>query len=129
MLLDQLVLEPVASDDRDVALNYLSLLPGALDRALPREGSGGGRSLPATVSVDEPHMLLSLLPIALPPYAVGSEVPGTPYRLEALLGMGGFGAVYRASTRTLQHLPLAVKFCLDPTLAQALNRERDNLQR
>src|SRR5205823_561310 len=36
---------------------------------------------------------------------------------------------YRASTRTLQHLPLAIKFCLDPALTQALNRERANLER
>jgi hypothetical protein len=49
--------------------------------------------------------------------------------LEQLLGSGGFGAVYRASTRSLQHLPLAIKFCLDPGLAAALHRERANLER
>jgi serine/threonine protein kinase len=112
-----------------VAISYLSLLPGALDRALPRDMAGGGRAIPPTVSEAEAHQLLSLMPISLPPYPVGSEVPGTPYRLEALLGSGGFGAVYRASTRSLQHLPLAVKFCLDPNLAQALHRERSNLER
>jgi tRNA A-37 threonylcarbamoyl transferase component Bud32 len=127
-LLDRLVLEELDPADRAVALDYLSLLPGALDRALPRD-AGGGRSIPPTVSFDHAQLLLSLLPMTLPPYPVGCEVPGTPYRLEALLGSGGFGAVYRASTRSLQHLPLAVKFCLDPGLAQALNRERSNLER
>jgi serine/threonine protein kinase len=127
-LLDRLVLQPISQADRDVVVGYLSLLPGALDRALPRDVAGV-RALPPTVSLDEAQLLLSLLPLTLPPYPVGSEVPGTPYRLDALLGQGGFGAVYRASTRTLQHLPLAVKFCLEPTLRQALERERTNLER
>src|SRR5262249_12406311 len=52
-----------------------------------------------------------------------------PYRLEQLLGMGGFGAVYRASAAGLQHLPLAIKFCLDPSMLHALQLERDNLER
>jgi serine/threonine protein kinase len=127
-LIDRLALEPLDPADRAVAVDYLSLLPGALDRALPRD-SAGVRSLPPTVSLDEAQQLLTLLPVNLPPYPVGSEVPGTPYRLESLLGSGGFGAVYRASTRSLQHLPLAIKFCLDPALTQALNRERANLER
>jgi serine/threonine protein kinase len=128
-LLDELALEPLAAADREVALSYLSLLPGALDRALPRAPGTAARSLPPTMSFDEPVQMLSLLPLTLPPYPVGSEVPGTPYRLEGLLGTGGFGAVYRASTRSLQHLPLAIKFCLDPALAQSLQRERANLER
>jgi serine/threonine protein kinase len=127
-LIDRLALEPLDQADRAVAVDYLSLLPGAIDRALPRDASGN-RSVPPTISLQEPCLMLSLLPVNLPPYHVGEEVPGTPYRLDALLGSGGFGAVYRASTRSLQHLPLAVKFCLDPTLAQALHRERSNLER
>ena len=128
-ILDRIVLEPIAPADRDLALSYLTLLPGSIDRALCRPSPSGARSLPQTISVEEPRQLLSLLPLTLPPYAIGAEVPGTPYRLDALLGTGGFGAVYRASTRSLQHLPLAIKFCLDSGLALALHRERDNLER
>lgn len=128
-MLDQLLIEPIAPADKEIALSYLSLLPGALDRALPREIGTGLRSLPQTMSFDEPVQLLSLLPMTLPPYPVGSDVPNTPYRLDGLLGTGGFGAVYRASTRSLQHLPLAIKFCLDRTLVQSLQRERSNLER
>jgi serine/threonine protein kinase len=122
-------LAPDASpEDRSVALEYLSIIPGALDRALPRS-TGGQRSLAPTVTFDEPQLLLQLLPADRPPYPVPSDLPGTPYRLLQLLGSGGFGAVYRATTHSLQHLPLAVKFCLDPTLAAALHRERSNLER
>ncbi len=128
-LIDELVLEPIDAADREVAISYLSLLPLALDRALPRQANTGLRSLPPTISFDEPAQLLSLLPMTLPPYPVGAEVPDTPYKLDALLGCGGFGAVYRASTRTLQHLPLAIKFCLDPALAKSLQREQTNLER
>jgi serine/threonine protein kinase len=49
--------------------------------------------------------------------------------LEALLGTGGFGAVYRATDPNLQHLPLAVKFCLDAKMKDTLRQERDNLER
>ena len=56
-------------------------------------------------------------------------MPGTPYRLAELIGSGGFGAVYRAVSPTLQHLPLAIKFCLDRSLLPALNQERSNLER
>jgi serine/threonine protein kinase len=122
-------LAPDASpEDRSVALEYLSIIPGALDRALPRT-PGGQRSLPPTATFDEPQLMLQLLPADLPPYPVPSDLPGTPYRLQQLLGSGGFGAVYRATTHTLQHLPLAIKFCLDPALAAALHRERSNLER
>jgi serine/threonine protein kinase len=122
-------LAPDASpEDRSVALEYLSIIPGALDRALPRS-TGGQRSLPPTATFDEPQLLLQLLPADMPPYPVPSDLPGTPYRLLQLLGSGGFGAVYRATTHTLQHLPLAIKFCLDPALAAALHRERSNLER
>jgi serine/threonine protein kinase len=114
--------------DLSVALEYLSSLPKSLSRALVLEVAGQ-RSLPPTVTWEDTHSLLQLLPQDIPPYAASAELPGTPYRLEELLGSGGFGAVYRASSPTLQHLPLAIKFCLDRSLLPALNLERSNLER
>jgi len=114
--------------DLSIALEYLCSLPTSMSRAMVLD-LAGQRSMPATVSWDEAHTLLQLLPQEIPPYAAASELPGTPYRLEELLGTGGFGAVYRASSPTLQHLPLAIKFCLDRSLLPALTLERTNLER
>jgi serine/threonine protein kinase len=116
-------------EDLAFALEYLSAIPGTLDRALVRDTATGAVAVPPTVSYDEPHLLLQLLPTDVPPYPVPSDLAGTPYVLNELLGSGGFGAVYKATTRSLQHLPFAIKFCLDPNLALALHRERSNLER
>ena len=113
--------------DRELALSYLTLLPGAVDRVLTRMPDGG-RSVPATVTFAAPN-LLGMMPLHLPPFPIGQELAQTPYRLDAIVGSGGFGVVYRASLPTLQHLPLAVKFCLDPAMAQTLHRERGLLER
>jgi serine/threonine protein kinase len=115
-------------EDLAVALDYLTVLPGSVDRALVPE-PGGQKSIPATITFNDPQALLPLLPQDVPPYPSSADLPGTPYKLLDLLGSGGFGAVYRAVSPTLQHLPLAIKFCLDRSLIAALNLERSNLER
>lgn len=119
----------VATPDLSLAVEFLSAIPRAIDRALVPDPTGKTRSLPPTVSFDDPRSLLQLLPEDVPPYPTSAALPGTPYQLVELLGAGGFGAVYRAISPTLQHLPLAIKFCLDQTLLPALNQERSNLER
>jgi serine/threonine protein kinase len=117
-----------APEDRSLALEYLSAIPLQVDRALLRDPSGK-RTMPATISFDEPSLLLELLPTTIPPYRVPAELAGTPYVLDQLVGTGGFGAVYHANAPSLQHLPFAIKFCLDRSLIAALHRERSNLER
>jgi len=118
------------ADDLAIATEYLASLPRSVGRALvPDADAPGGVSIPPTVTLDDAQALLRLLPEDVPPYPVSAQVPNTPYRLDELLGVGGFGAVYRASSPSLQHLPLAIKFCLDRSLLPGLNLERSNLER
>lgn len=116
------------AQDISLAIEFVAAIPRAVDRALVPD-AGGGRSVPPTVSFDDARSLLQLLPEDVPPYSPASGLPGTPYQLVELIGSGGFGAVYRAVSPTLQHLPLAIKFCLDRSLLPALNQERSNLER
>jgi serine/threonine protein kinase len=118
-----------AAADRARAVEYLVAIPLSVKRSLVSDRSTGRRALPASLSADDPSSLLQLLPIDVPPYQAPTALAGTDYRLEELLGSGGFGAVYRASSPSLQHLPLAIKFCLDPKLVPALQQERANLER
>jgi serine/threonine protein kinase len=123
-------LVPHASpEDKRVAVDYLGALPLSVHRSLVQDKPGGPRTLPATVSTADARSLLQLLPTDVPPYAAPAPLPDSPYHLEELVGAGGFGAVYRARAAKLQHLPLAVKFCLDPNLLPSLRQERSNLER
>jgi serine/threonine protein kinase len=123
-------LAPQASrEQKQMAVEYVAAIPQSTRRSLVADRSGGRLSLPASLPADCPQTLLRLLPVDVPPYPPGSQLPGTPYRLEELLGMGGFGAVYRASVSDLQHMPFAIKFCLDHAMADTLKNERRMLER
>src|SRR5260370_24829637 len=107
-------LAPEASPaDRSAAVEYLAAIPCAVQQSLVPDPSTGGktRTVPPALSLDDARTLIRLLPTDVPPYAVPAPLPGTDYRLEALLGTGGFGAVYPASSPSLQYLPLAITLC------------------
>ena len=115
--------------DKDLAVEYLTAIPSAVERSLVRDRATGTLTLPATMAADSAQGLLQLLPTDVPPYPAGATLPDTPYRLEELLGTGGFGAVYKATDPSLQYLTFAIKFCLDPSMTTTLRQERDNLDR
>jgi serine/threonine protein kinase len=119
----------VSPADRQVAVDYLSAIPRPVRRSLLTDHVTGGKKLPPRILLDDSLCLLQLLPTDLPPYSAPAALPRTDYRLEELIGSGGFGAVYRAAGASLQHLPLAIKFCLDRSLLPALKQERTNLER
>jgi WD40 repeat protein len=119
-----------SADDKTVAVEYLSAIPLAVRRALIPDKETGKLVLPPTVPGDQERSWIRLLPPDVPPFPIGSELAGTSYQLEELLGIGGFGAVYKAKNRFEQNQPpRAIKFCLDAGMVPTLHRERDILDR
>src|SRR5262249_8477359 len=102
----------VGPEDRQVVTEYLAGIPATVPAIVVPDRESGRLIVPPSPLVDE-RVLLRSLPTNVPPFAAGADLPGTPYRLEQLLGVGGFGAVYKATTRFEQNAPpRAIKFCL-----------------
>ena len=117
---------PEASpEDQNLAVEYLTAVPLAVRRSLVPEPGTSRLTITSAITIPNDQALLRLLPVDIPPFPLGTVVAGTPYRLEELLGMGGFGAVYKATNRFEQNQPpRAIKFCLDPSMVTSLHRER-----
>jgi WD40 repeat protein len=116
--------------DMDLAIEYLAAIPLAVRRSLIPDPATGRLALYPSLSAGDGRSLLRLLPADVPPFPIGSLVPGTSYELEELLGIGGFGAVYKARNRFEQNQPpRAIKFCLGASMVATLHRERAILDR
>lgn len=119
----------LAPEDKRVAADYLAAIPATVHSIVVPDPDNG-RMIAAPSTIAEEQVLYRFLPTNVPPFVVGSELPGTPYRLEQLLGMGGFGAVYKATNRFEQNAPpRAIKFCLHGGMLASLIRERELLDR
>jgi serine/threonine protein kinase len=117
-------------EDRALASDYLAALPRSAQRTLiPDVGATGWRLPPLLLPLTE-RTLAGLLPFHVPPFPIGSEVPGTAYRLEELMGTSRSGVLYRAlNAAEYGGGPVAVKICLDPARATALRERRDVFER
>jgi serine/threonine protein kinase len=112
-------------EDQMVAFEYLATVPLAIRRSLMLDPTTGEPTLFPTISADTDNTLIRVLPADVPPFPIGTLLPGTSYHLEELLGIGGFGAVYKARNRFEQNQPpRAIKFCLDSSMLSTLHRER-----
>jgi formylglycine-generating enzyme required for sulfatase activity len=103
---------------------YLSQVPGAVRQSLRRPADPEGLSLPLALAFQEPEDVLPLLPTRLPRFQPGDRpLPGIDWELTELLGVGGFGEVWKARNPHFDAVPpVALKFCLDPGAKDRLLR-------
>jgi serine/threonine protein kinase len=122
------VAEEVAGDQPEAVKQrlaaYLAHVPAALRQSLRRPADPSGHTCPPSFRLGKPEDLLQLLPPRLPHFQAGDRPPGLgDWELVELLGLGGFGEVWKAKHAYFDGIPpAAVKFCLDETARDRLLR-------
>ncbi|HQY87403.1 MAG TPA: protein kinase, partial [Tepidisphaeraceae bacterium] len=121
---------PMPDDQKRIMRDYLASIPEAVRASLPRDDKTGKSVCPVDMIPRTVADFEKILPKRVPPFGTPHDLEGTPYRLTALAGAGGFGVVYKAINKFEQlRDPVALKFCLDPQQVITLERERRLLDR
>jgi serine/threonine protein kinase len=110
-------------------LGYLEQIPGAIRASLKRPSDPSGKSLPKSFTLSSADDFLKILPTRPPRFKAG-DMPVGNWKLLDLLGVGGFGEVWKAEHPSLKGIPpVALKFCLAPDSARFLRHEGELLSR
>jgi hypothetical protein len=113
---------------REALAAYLAQVPATICQSLRRPDDPTGTTVPGWLKVRRAADLLRFLPTHLPRFRPGVRpLPGADRELVELLGAGGFGEVWKARTEAGSWV--ALKFCLDPDTAKALENEAHLLAR
>jgi serine/threonine protein kinase/Flp pilus assembly protein TadD len=110
---------------------YLSQIPAQVRKSLRRPEDPAGMTAPYDRVPREADDLLPILPGRLPRFKAGDRpLPAVDWELEELLGVGGFGEVWKARNPHLSNRPpVALKFCLESSAAAYLRNEAVVLDR
>jgi serine/threonine protein kinase len=116
---------------REAMASFLTEVPAAIRRSLRRPSSPLGTTFAAGETLRGADDLVRFLPRCFARFKPGDRpLPGVDLVLEELIGVGGFGEVWKARNPNMRNQPpVALKFCLDTAASSALRNEAGVLDR
>ncbi len=109
---------------KDELVNYLAALPMTSRQALRRSGDDGHVTTMVSQVPQSAEEMAKYVPTRTPRFQPNFKLQGHDFRLDTLLGMGGFAEVWKAyPTEFNRERPVALKFCFDKALLAGLKNE------